>query len=80
MKTIWLTAIIAGCWAVSVFGQLGHTSVDGLQVDVRHLSRFGDTRDLDCSLGIYIQGEKVVGVGISSARVLRAVDETGHDL
>ena len=61
--------------------QLGATNLDGMRIDARMIHRFGDTRDLDCSISLEFTGSKVTNAaGMSPVTVIQAIDDTGRSL
>jgi len=66
---------------LKVDAQFTFTQLDGLQIRVTGIGRFGDTRDLDCSIGLMFTGEKVCqAFSMSLVKIIQAVDDTGMDL
>jgi len=77
---ILLTAICLGTW-LDASAQLASTKLDGLQISVASIYRFGDSRNLDCSIGLKFTGEKADrAISISPVKIIQAVDDTGMDL
>ena len=61
--------------------QLASTNLDGLHIAVANIYRSGDSRDLDCSIGFNFSGEMTErAIGLSSVKILEAVDDTGKSL
>jgi hypothetical protein len=57
------------------------TQTNELAVSAGGISRFGDTRDLDCTVQMNIVGElATAAASITDIRIHRAVDDTGKDL
>lgn len=74
-----LTALLLS-WS-DVFAQLGSTNLDGLQIKVVAIYRSGDSRDMDCTVGIQFSGDKVDrAISMSKVTVFDAADDTGKSL
>ncbi|HEY5043178.1 MAG TPA: hypothetical protein VIK53_14385, partial [Verrucomicrobiae bacterium] len=77
---ILLSVICLGAW-LDADAQLADTQLDGLQIQVASIYRFGDSRDLDCSVGLKFTGAKAdSSIGMSPVKIIQAVDDTGMDL
>jgi len=69
-----------GIW-FDASAQLASTQLDGLKVSVASIFRWGDARDLDCTIGLQFTGEKADrAVTLSRVKIIQAVDDTGMDL
>jgi hypothetical protein len=74
----------SGFWGVASFvasAQLASTQLDGLQINCTGIYLSGDSRDLDCSIGLEFTGQKADhAVRVSRVKIIRAEDDTGMDL
>ena len=80
-RALILATIFLGFLERDARAQLGQTNINGVQIDVRHVLRFGDTRDLDGFVILEFSGNKEAHyTNMSAVRLIRAVDNTGKDL
>src|SRR5688500_10210137 len=72
---------LSAVMALVVRAQLHETVQDGIRIQARAIYCSGDARDLDCTLSVLLAGDKLAdGIRLSSARLVRVVDDTGASL